>query len=98
MKKILHNLSQKAYTIFIDCGNLIALNAKLAKEVDEQERIMDEKTRLLDEAIEEMKDKCKEMEEAALRKEDEDTNTSKGKLKGNFQDEIHEPNPPLGKK
>ena len=61
-----------------------------------KKKIMEEKNRLLDEAIEEMKDKFKEMEEATLRKEDEDTNISKGKLKVDLEDEIPKPNPPLG--
>lgn len=59
---------------------------------------MDEKIRLLDEAIEEMNDKMKEMEEVALEKEDEDTSTSKGKKKVSSENEIPEPNPPLGEK
>ena len=73
-------------------------NQKLDKEVDEKKRIMDEKTKLLDEAIKEMKENLKEVAEAALGKEDEDTNTCKGKKKVNLEDEVHEPNPPLGEK
>lgn len=71
-------------------------NVELAKEVDEKKRIMDEKTRILDEAIEEMKEKLKEVVEVALMKEDGETSTSKGKKKVYIEDEVPEPNPPLG--
>ncbi len=62
-------------------------NAELAKEVDEQKKLLEEKTRIRDEAIE-------EMEYVAQEKEDE--YLTKGKGNADLEDEIPELDPPLG--
>ena len=74
----------------------IVRNAKLEKEVHDENNILEEKNRVIDEALEEVKDKLKEKEDATQDKEDEDF--GKGKEKVSLEDEIPKPDPPLGEK